>query len=106
MNQKFLEPTATKNQKIKYYSRQIQENSVALAKMEDYVKVIQSIVPLVELARKYALKVDLDNGEAKKSWEIILADVLTIKEEVAERYSGISDTSQEMQEELKKLKEE
>lgn len=106
MTPKFLEPTATKNQKIKFYAKQIQDNTVMLAKMEDYTRVIQSIVPLVELARKYALKVDLDNGEAKKAWEVILADVLTIKEEVAERYSGISDSSQEMQEELNKLKEE
>ena len=106
MTLKFLEPTATKNQKIKFYSKQIQDNTVMLAKMEDYTKIIQAIVPLVELARKYALKVDLDNGEAKKAWEVILADVLTIKEEVAERYSGISDSSQEMQEELNKLKEE
>lgn len=106
MTPKFLEPTATKNQKIKFYSKQIQDNTVMLAKMEDYTRVIQSIVPLVELARKYALKVDLDNGEAKRAWEVILADVLTIKEEVAERYSGISDSSQEMLEELKKLKEE
>ena len=105
MTPKFLEPTATKNQKIKFYSKQIQDNTVMLAKMEDYTRVIQSIVPLVELARKYALKVDLDNGEAKKAWEVILADVLTIKEEVAERYSGISDSSQEMQEEVNKLKE-
>lgn len=105
MTPKFLEPTATKNQKIKFYAKQIQDNTVMLAKMEDYTRVIQSIVPLVELARKYALKVDLDNGEAKKAWEVILADVLTIKEEVAERYSGISDSSQEMQEEVKKLKE-
>ena len=105
---KLLKPDATVNRQIKFYNGKIASKLKLISQIEDYSKVIQAIVPLVELARKESIKADLDNGETKKTWEMILADVLTIKSDVEESYSDISDdlnTTREMIEMLKLKKE-
>ena len=95
---------ATDLQKIRHFNGEITKNQAKLSKLEDYSKVIQSLVPMVELAYKMSVKTDIDTGEGKKTWRMVLADILTIKEEVAEAYSGLADLSQDYLNEINKLK--
>lgn len=92
--------------RIHVLNSEITKRQAKLMRIEDYSKSIQALVPMVELAIKLSSRADLDNGEDKNAWRTILADILTIREEVAETYSGLADIAQEMSEEVNKLKKE
>lgn len=77
-----------------------------LKKCEEYVKVLQAIVPLVHLANDYACWLDLDAGQAKKIWRTILADVETIQDEARDAYSDTADIVYELTNKLNEIKKE
>lgn len=76
-----------------------------LKKMGDYVKVLHALVPLVQLAGDYATWLDLDQGQAKKAWRMILADIETIQAETQEAYSDTADIVYELTNKVNKIKE-
>ena len=92
-------------EKIRYYNIEISKKKMELSKLDYYTKLLQSLVPLIELAHKMSAKADIDEGRAKKTWQMILADILIMKEEASEEYSGLADVMQDMVEEVKKLEE-
>lgn len=77
-----------------------------LKKMEDYIKVLHALVPLVQLASDYAAWLDLDQGQTKKTWRMILADIETIQAETQEAYSDTADIVYELTNKVNKIKEE
>lgn len=85
---------------------EITKKEAQLIKVEDYMKALQSIVPMVELATRFSSRADLDEGHDKEALRIILADVLTIKEEVAEAYSNIADSIKELSTKADDIKKE
>lgn len=85
---------------------EINKKQGELSKIEDYVRVMHSIVPLVELAHKMCVKLDIDEGQTKKTWQMILADVMTIKREVEDYYSDKADGVHELEEKIVKLRKE
>lgn len=84
----------------------ITKKEAKLLKIEDYMKALQSMVPLIELAIRFSSRADLDEGHDKEALRIVLADILTIKEEVAEAYSDMADLIKESLGKLEELKKE
>lgn len=96
----------TDKQWVHYHNREITKIQGEMSRIEDYAKVVQSLLPIVELAYKLSTKAGIDNGEGKKTWRMILADIMTIKKEIEDFYSDISDVAQGHQEEINKLTKE
>lgn len=93
-----------KNHKIHVLNGEITKRKAKLIKIEDYAKVVQAIVPMIELAERYSSRVDMDNGHDKEALRIVLADILTLKDQISEFYSDYSDVTQNMVNEVEKLK--
>lgn len=91
---------------IHVYNGEIAKKEVKLLKIEDYAKALQAIVPMVELATRFSSRADLDEGHDKEALRIIMADILTIKNEVAEAYSDTADSIKELSFKVEKLKKE
>lgn len=68
-----------------------------LKRIGEYDKVVDAITPLVKLAEEMAVKADIDNGEDKKTWRMIYADVATIQSTVKDAYSDTADMIRELQ---------
>ena len=91
---------------IHVFNDEITKKKAKLFKVEDYTKALQAIVPMVELAIRFSSRADLDGGHDKEDLRVILADVVTLKEEVADAYSNISDSITELVEKVENLKKE
>lgn len=92
------------NKQIHALNAEIDKRKRQLIKIEDYMKTVQALVPLIELANKMSLRADIEEGVNKNTWRVVLADVLTTKEEISEIYSGLADTTQELVDKLSELK--
>ena len=92
--------------KIHVYNDELSKRQAKLARIEDYMKTVQALVPMVELAIKLSSRADIDNGADKNAWRTVLADILTMKEEISETYSGLADVAQELHENIERLKKE
>ena len=92
--------------KIHVYNDELSKRQAKLVRIEDYMKTVQALVPMVELAIKLSSRADIDNGADKNAWRTVLADILTMKEEISETYSGLADVAQELHENIEKLKKE
>ena len=91
---------------MKNKERNVQINKLQekLKQVGDYEKFVEALLPLVKLAEGHAVKADIDNGEDKKTWRMIHADVVTIKSMVEDVYSDIADRIHELS--LEKYTEE
>lgn len=92
--------------KIHVYNDELSKRQAKLVRIEDYMKTVQALVPMVELAIKLSSRADIDNGADKNAWRTVLADILTMKEEISETYSGLADVAQELHENIERLKKE
>ena len=89
-----------------YYNGLVNKRQAELSVVEDYLRVTTIIATLTEMAWKLSSKADLDEGRDKKTWRTILADVLTMKSEILDKYSDMADEMQEWEEKAKQLGKE
>lgn len=82
--------------KNKEIDKQIEKEQRHLICIEDYVTLMSGILNLVGLATKFSIKADLDEGQSKKTWRMILADVLTMKKDAEDEYSETADEIQRL----------